>query len=145
MERGNPEIITEFPSQESLGYRLSFTPDNKRLADEIVSDDYIAITQKPGFKDEPRYRNEGTRDKYIFDEGLRILRPYQSKAIHALQAWAKEDKHRFLFEMATGTGKTLISAFGRDFEKKFYSEKTNTVFCRIFLEKRLERSVSTVV
>jgi type I restriction enzyme R subunit len=41
---------------------------------------------------------------------LRILRPYQSKAVHALQAWAKEDKDRFLFEMATGTGKTLISA-----------------------------------
>jgi len=110
LERGNPEIITEFPSQESLGHRLSFTPDNKRLADEIVSDDYIAITQQPAFKDDPRYRNKETRDKYLFDEGLRILRPYQSKAIHALQAWAKEDKDRFLFEMATGTGKTLISA-----------------------------------
>ena len=46
----------------------------------------------------------------FFDEGLRILRPYQSKAIHALQAWAKEEKDRFLFEMATGTGKTLFSA-----------------------------------
>ena len=32
------------------------------------------------------------------------------KAIHALQRWAKDDKDRFLFEMATGTGKTLISA-----------------------------------
>jgi len=110
LERGNPEIITEFPDQESLSHRLSFSPDNKRLADEIVSDDYIAITQKPGFKDNPRYRNEETRDKYLFDEGLRILRPYQSKAIHALQAWAKEDRDRFLFEMATGTGKTLIAA-----------------------------------
>jgi type I restriction enzyme R subunit len=110
LERGNPEVITEFPNQESLGHRLSFTPDNKRLADEIVSDDYIAITQKPGFKDEPRYLNEETRGKYLFDEGLRILRPYQSKAIHALQAWAREDRDRFLFEMATGTGKTLISA-----------------------------------
>ncbi len=67
LERGNPEIITEFPNQESLGHRLSFTPDNKRLADEIVSDDYIAITQKPGFKNDPRYRNEETRDKYLFD------------------------------------------------------------------------------
>ena len=110
LERGNPEIITEFPNQESLSHRLSFAPDNKRLADEIVSEDYIAMTQKPGFKDDPRYRNEETRDKYLFDEGLRILRPYQSKAIHALQAWAKEDKDRFLFEMATGTGKTLIAA-----------------------------------
>lgn len=110
LERGNPEIITEFPTQESLKHRHAFTPDNQRLADETVSDDYIAITQKPDFKDDPRYQNEETRDKYLFDEGLKILRPYQVKAIHALQAWAKEDKDRFLFEMATGTGKTLISA-----------------------------------
>jgi len=110
LERGNPEIITEFPTQESLGHRISFTPDNKRFADEIVSDDYIAITQKPDFKDDPRYQDEETRDKYLFDEGLRILWPCQIKAIHALQAWAREDKDRFLFEMATGTGKTLISA-----------------------------------
>ena len=110
LERGNPEIITELPTQESLRHRLSFTPDNKRLADEIVSEDYIAVTQKPGFKGDPGYQNEETRNKYLFDEGLPILRPYQIKAIHALQAWAREDKDRFLFEMATGTGKTLISA-----------------------------------
>ncbi len=110
LERGNPEIITELPTQESLKHRRKFTPDNKRLADETVLEDYIAVTQKPGFKDDPKYQNEETRNKYLFDEGLPILRPYQVKAIHALQAWAKEDKDRFLFEMATGTGKTLISA-----------------------------------
>ena len=110
LERGNPEIITEFPTQESIRHRQTFSPDSKRLADEIVSEDYIAVTQKPGFKDDPRYQNEETQNKYLFDEGLRILRPYQTKAIYALQAWAREDKDRFLFEMATGTGKTLISA-----------------------------------
>jgi len=110
LERGNPEIITEFPTQESIRHRQTFSPDSKRLADEIVSEDYIAVTQKPSFKDDPRYQNEETQNKYLFDEGLRILRPYQTKAIYALQAWAREDKDRFLFEMATGTGKTLISA-----------------------------------
>ena len=34
LERGEPEIITEFPTQESLKYRQDFKPDNKRLADE---------------------------------------------------------------------------------------------------------------
>ncbi|VEN75240.1 Restriction endonuclease subunit R [Candidatus Desulfarcum epimagneticum] len=110
LERGNPEIITELPTRESLTHRQTFTPDNQRLADEIVSEDYIAVTQKPGFRDDPKYRNEETRSQYIFDEGLRILRHYQIKAIHALQARAKQNTDRFLFEMATGTGKTLVSA-----------------------------------
>jgi len=110
LERGNPEIITEFPTRESLKHRQTFNPDNQRLGDETVSKEYIAITEKPGFADDPKYRNRETRSQYISDEGLRILRPYQVKAIHALQARAREDNDRFLFEMATGTGKTLVSA-----------------------------------
>lgn len=110
LERGDPEIITEFPTQESLTHRLDFKPDNKRLADEEVGDDYIALTQNPNFKDDPRYQDEETRAKYLWDEGLRILRPYQLKSIHALQTSAESGNDRFLFEMATGTGKTLISA-----------------------------------
>ena len=38
------------------------------------------------------------------------MRPYQVDAIRSLQSAALENKNRFLFEMATGTGKTLISA-----------------------------------
>ena len=110
LERGNPEIITEFPTQESLLHRLEFKPDNKRLADERVEADYIALTQNPNYKDDPRYQDEETREKYLYDEGLRILRPYQLKAIQALQKSAEAGNDRFLFEMATGTGKTLVSA-----------------------------------
>lgn len=110
LERGNPEIITEFPTQESLLHRLEFTPDNKRLADEKVEADYIALTQNPNYKDDPRYKDEKTRKKYLYDEGLNILRPYQLRAIHALQRSAAAGNDRFLFEMATGTGKTLVSA-----------------------------------
>jgi len=110
LERGNPEIITEFPTQESLTHRLGFKPDNKRLANEEVNDDYIAFTQNPKFKDDPRYQDKENRTKYLWEEGLRILRPYQLKSIHALQKSAEDGNDRFLFEMATGTGKTLISA-----------------------------------
>jgi hypothetical protein len=52
LERGNPEIITEFPTQESLLHRLEFKPDNKRLADERVEADYIAMTQNPNYKED---------------------------------------------------------------------------------------------
>jgi type I restriction enzyme R subunit len=38
------------------------------------------------------------------------LRDYQLDAIKALQDNIKKGKDRFLFEMATGTGKTLVSA-----------------------------------
>lgn len=109
LERGNPEIITEFPTQESLLHRLEFKPDNKRLADEKVESDYIAITRNPSYKDDPRYQDESTREQYFRDEGLPILRPYQLKAIQSLQRSAEVGNDRFLFEMATGTGKTLVS------------------------------------
>jgi type I restriction enzyme R subunit len=110
LERGDPEIITEFPTQESLKHRQDFKPDNRRLANEEVNEDYIALTQNPNFKDDPRYKQEETREQYLWENDLRILRPYQLKAIHALQKSAEAGNDRFLFEMATGTGKTLISA-----------------------------------
>jgi len=109
LEIGNPEIITEFPTQESLIHRLGFKPNNKRLADEEVKADYIALTQNPNFKEDPQYQNEETRKRFLWEQGLRILRPYQVKSIHALQESARQGNDRFLFEMATGTGKTLIS------------------------------------
>ena len=110
LERGDPEIITEFPNQESLIHRVDFKPNNKKLADEIVDADYIAITQNSHFKDDPEYKNEETREQHLWEKGLRILRPYQLKSIQALQESARSGNDRFLFEMATGTGKTLTSA-----------------------------------
>ena len=110
LERGDPDVITEFPTQESLIHRLDFKPNNKRLADEAVHDDYIALTQNSNFKNDPLYQSEETRSKYLWDNGLRILRSYQLESIHALQKSAERGNDRFLFEMATGTGKTLISA-----------------------------------
>ena len=38
------------------------------------------------------------------------MRDYQLKAVHALQRSVQEGNDRFLFEMATGTGKTLTAA-----------------------------------
>jgi len=110
LERGNPDVITEYPTQESLLHRLDFKPNNKRLAEEEVNIDYIALTQNPGFKDDPQYQNEDTRTNFLWEQGLRMLRPYQLNSIYALQKSAEQGNDRFLFEMATGTGKTLASA-----------------------------------
>ncbi|MYE38082.1 MAG: DEAD/DEAH box helicase [Candidatus Spechtbacteria bacterium SB0662_bin_43] len=109
LESGNPEVIIEFPKQESLLHRSGFQPDNQRLSSESVKEDYIALTQNPNYKEDPRYRDKSTREEYLSQEDLRILRPYQLRAIHALQKSAGEGSTRFLFEMATGTGKTLVA------------------------------------
>lgn len=110
LERGNPYIITSFPTPDSvIGYQ-KVTPDPQRLIDEQVDGDYIVRTQRPNYQSEAGWRNTAERAGYIQANKLRFLRPYQLKAIHSLQAAVGDGKDRFLFEMATGTGKTLTAA-----------------------------------
>lgn len=71
---------------------------------------YIVLTQRPNYKSEAAWINEAERPGYIQANKLRFLRDYQLNAIKALQRAVKDDKDRFLFEMATGTGKTLTAA-----------------------------------
>ena len=110
LERGNPYIITTFPTPDSaLGYK-QVSPDPKNLTEEPVNHDYIVLTQRPNYLSEAAWINETERPDYIQANSLRFLRPYQLKAVHAVQRAVKEKKDRFLFEMATGTGKTLTAA-----------------------------------
>src|SRR5450759_659084 len=110
LERGNPYLITSFPTPDSvIGYQ-QVTPNPQRLVEDQVGDDYIVLTQRPNYQSEAAWRNEAERPGYIQANKLRFLRPYQLKAIHALQRDVKAGKDRFLFEMATGTGKTLTAA-----------------------------------
>ncbi len=110
LERGNPYVITSFPTPDSvIGYQ-KVTPDPQRLITEQVGEDYIALTQRPNYQSEAGWKNEGERSSYIQTNRLRFLRPYQLKAIRLLQAAVGDGKDRFLFEMATGTGKTLTAA-----------------------------------
>jgi type I restriction enzyme R subunit len=110
LERGNPYIITSFPTPDSvIGYQ-QVTPNPQRLVEDQVGDDYIVLTQRPNYQSEAAWRNEAERPGYIQANKLRFLRLYQLNAIHSLQRAVKEGKDRFLFEMATGTGKTLIAA-----------------------------------
>jgi len=110
LEQGNPSLITEFPSQESLGQYQAFKPNPDNLVKEKIEADYIAITQDPMYKSAPRWNNPDERDAFIKENNLKFLRHYQLKAIYALQKSVKGGNSRFLFEMATGTGKTLAAA-----------------------------------
>jgi type I restriction enzyme R subunit len=110
LERGNPSIITSFPTPDSVTGYHKVTPNPERLIAERVDDDYIVLTQRPNYRSEAGWRTEAERPGYIQANKLRYLRPYQLKAVHSLQAAVGDGKDRFLFEMATGTGKTLIAA-----------------------------------
>ena len=110
LERGNPYIITTFPSPESVsGYRR-VTPNPQRLIDERVQADYIVLSQRPNYASAAAWTNAAERPGFIHANNLRFLRDYQLKAVHALQRSVQEGNDRFLFEMATGTGKTLTAA-----------------------------------
>lgn len=108
--KGNPQIITIFPTCESIRENKAFNADPARLYNEDVKEDYIAVVKNPRYAEAPEYQNPETRKRFIKDSGLRFLRPYQLNAVKALQKSVKKGNQRFLFEMATGTGKTLTSA-----------------------------------
>lgn len=109
LEKGNPYLITNFPNLESINYRGSFEPSPGQLVQETVTMDYIARSQNQNYDKDPRWLDENDRLQFIKENNLKFLRKYQIKAVQHLQNSVKEGKDRFLFEMATGTGKTLVS------------------------------------
>lgn len=107
---GNPETISRFPTQDSITQFETYTPNPNELADTAVDENYIIASQMPEYASDPSFQDETKRTQFLRDHNLKQMRPYQVKAIEALQSSAREGKTRFLFEMATGTGKTLTSA-----------------------------------
>lgn len=109
-KHGNPEIISRFPTQESITQYETYTPNPNELADMPVDEYYIMESQMPGFKRDPAFQGELQRSAFLKNNNLKQMRPYQVQAVKSLQTAAREGRTRFLFEMATGTGKTLVSA-----------------------------------
>ena len=111
LKKGNPKPIYKFPSPNEIGAIKKWNPDRNALATEVVENDFIAIVQMPDYAERPGWNGsvENSRD-FIWNNGLRFLRYYQLTAIHKLQEAVDKGKDRFLYEMATGTGKTLAAA-----------------------------------
>ena len=110
LEQGNPHLITRYPTPDSLKGYHAFQPNPQRLIVEPVGRDYIALTQRPGYAAEAGWNTLAERDEFIQKNKLRFLRDYQKRAVSAIQDAVGEGHSRFLFEMATGTGKTLTAA-----------------------------------
>lgn len=81
-------------------------PDSARLAAVTVDENYIAVSQDSAWLT----YSEAERREVMVNKKIRLLRDYQIGAAHALQRAAARGENRFLFEKATGTGKTLVSA-----------------------------------
>lgn len=110
LNQGNPIIITRFPTPDSIKGFQFFQPRPDKLVNELVEKDYIALTQMPTYTNDPGWTNGIETSAIIKRNRLCFMREYQQRAVHSLQQAVKEGKTRFLFEMATGTGKTLIAA-----------------------------------
>ncbi len=111
LKTGNPKPIYKFPSPNEIGAIKEWNPDRIALSTEPIDDDYIVVVQMPDYAKRTDWNGNIKNSKdFIWRNKLRFLRPYQLKAILYLQEAVKEGKDRFLFEMATGTGKTLIAA-----------------------------------
>ena len=109
-KHGNPDTISRFPTQESITQYEKYTPNPQELANTKVDENYIIESQMPTYSNDPNFQDESKRAEFLHNNNLKQMRPYQVEAIKSLQSSALENKNRFLFEMATGTGKTLISA-----------------------------------
>jgi len=80
------------------------------LQEERVSADYLARSVMADYDQRGGWKREDSREKFIRDNKLCFLRPYQLEAVAAVRAAAAAGKTRFLLEMATGTGKTKTCA-----------------------------------
>jgi len=98
------------PTPESLDHFHAFQPNPDSLVREQIEPDYVAVTQNPNYASDPRWADPEQRAAYLKETELKLLRPYQIRAIAALQDAVHKGNTRFLFEMATGTGKTLTAA-----------------------------------
>jgi type I restriction enzyme R subunit len=106
LTQGNPTRVSHFLSLEQLGEASRWNPDPQKLIETKVDENYIAVSQDANWLNYPTAQRETVR----LDQNIKLLRDYQIAAAIALQKSYAKGNNRFLFEMATGTGKTLLSA-----------------------------------
>jgi type I restriction enzyme, R subunit len=137
LRQGNPVKVSRFFPLEELGKASEWQPDPARLASTKIDENYIAVSQDSDWLS----YSATDRETIKVNKKIRLLRDYQLDAIRALQNAAAARKDRFLFEMATGTGKTLLSAA----IAKLYLRTENAtrilfLVDRLELEKQAERN-----
>ena len=106
LREGNPIPMSRFYSLNDLDAAFKWQPNPQNMKDIVLDEHYIAVSMDSRWLSySPEQRQEAAANK-----GIRTLRYYQLKAAQKVQSEYLKGKKRFLFEMATGTGKTLTSA-----------------------------------
>ena len=109
--KGNPKPIYKFPSPNEIGAIKEWNPDRNSLANEPIEEDYIVVVNMPDYAERPGWNGSIEQSpEFVKNNKLKFLRNYQINAVKEIQNAVKKGKDRFLFEMATGTGKTLTAA-----------------------------------
>lgn len=103
---GNPLPVRRFLSLSQLGEASKWEPDPKSMAKIDIEENYIAYSQ------DAKWKGYSAKDRETVkkNKNIKLLRDYQVEAAQVIQREYIAGKNRFLFEMATGTGKTLLSA-----------------------------------
>src|SRR3972149_11011864 len=112
MKTNSPQLFSKPKANNNTPRRKKTppTPPPATLTNQLNDQDYILLPQKTDYKSDPRWLDETQRDAFLRENALKLLRPYQVRAPRPSQEAAAQAKSRFLFEMATGPGKTLIAA-----------------------------------
>ena len=76
-KHGNPEIISRFPTQESLTQYKKYIPNPTELAQTIIDENYIIATQIPSYSRDPSFLNQSKQSDFLKKNNLKQLRPYQ--------------------------------------------------------------------
>jgi type I restriction enzyme R subunit len=106
LQNGNPIRISKILSIEELGEAQKWRPNSEGMALQQIDENYIAVSQDSHWLS---YSEEEKKLAKI-NKGIRVLRDYQLDAVKKIQSEYSKGQRRFLLEMATGTGKTLLSA-----------------------------------
>ncbi len=106
LQNGNPIRISKILSIEELGKAQKWQPNPAGMVSLQIDENYIAVSQDSNWLN---YTEEEKKLAKI-NKGIRILRDYQLDAVKTIQRDYSKGQRRFLLEMATGTGKTLLSA-----------------------------------
>lgn len=69
-------MISASPAPDEVGKHYKFEPDADRLAGEHIDEDYIALTQIPGYAQEAAWRVDAERASFI-----------EKNKLHGLKAW----------------------------------------------------------
>lgn len=106
LEQGEPTVISKILSIQQLNEAIKWSPNPERMKDLQFDENYIAISQDSNWLT----YTETQKDEIGKNKEIKQLRDYQIQAVQKLKNEYARGKRRFLFEMATGTGKTLLSA-----------------------------------